>query len=101
MALLVAGIKSTLETKIGLVQLQAKEYKETLDSFNKSAFVKAIANEVITHLTTLDDDKGKGKGNAPPKMRITPAVPLPILPDKEDEEMDWVAVVEETEKAER
>ena len=101
MALLVAGIKSTLETKIGHIQLQAKEYKETVDSFNSSSFIKAITDEVIVRLAAQDKGKGKGKGKATTEKRIMPAVPLPTLTGGEDEEMDWAAVVEETEKAER
>ena len=47
MALLVAGINATLETKVGLIQLQAKEYKEMLYSFKSTAFVDAVADEVV------------------------------------------------------
>ena len=101
MALLVANINATLETKIGLIQLQAKEYEKTLDSFSSPAFIKAVADEVVAQLGTQDKTKDKGKGKAPTERRITPAIPLPTVPSKDDEDMDWAAVVEETEKAER
>ena len=115
MAMKVATMSHTLMTEIGKVQLQAKEYHDNSEMFQSTAFVTAIAEDVAKALIAKDTTKGKGRATIEPALpkpnRRTQAQPTPPPPppppqgatqltSPDEEEMDWAAIVDETDRIE-